>query len=67
MKDFEFIAENSRNDPVSFISNPINGFILIKKMSRDLSEIFDLLAGYPDFKSSFIKILKTFKFKFMTH
>jgi hypothetical protein len=55
MKDFEFISERAKHSPSDFVSNPINGFILVKKLSKDLDEVFELLSNQPDFKSNSVK------------
>jgi hypothetical protein len=49
MADFEFVAVNSRANPISIISNPVNAFIIIKKLTRDLDQILSLINTHPAF------------------
>jgi hypothetical protein len=50
LKDYELIADSASrsHDPATFIGNPVNAFLLIKKLTRDLDRIVnDTLNTYP--------------------
>jgi prolyl 4-hydroxylase len=51
IKDFDFIAESSYKDPEKFIGNPVNALLLIKKLTKDLQKIVDILNTYSQLKS----------------
>ncbi len=41
--DFEFLARVSARDPDNFIGNPVNAFLLIKKLHKDVIKFIDTL------------------------
>ena len=43
LRDFELIANQSKSNPQNFISNPVNIFLLTKKLTKDFETFNQLL------------------------
>ena len=65
LKDYELITENARHNPESFVGNPVNSFLLTKKLTTDFqnfqkmfrsSDIEGINFFYVLFKTILIKI-----------
>lgn len=56
LKDFDFIAESSKNDPENFIGNPSNAVLLIKKLTKDLNKIVETINIYPKINATLTDI-----------
>ena len=39
LSDFELISEKALKDPEAFIGNPVNSFLLTKKLTKDINEL----------------------------
>lgn len=48
--DFKAISTQSTDNPVNFVANPINSFLLIKKLAKDLQIIINKLSNYDRLK-----------------
>ena len=35
LKDYELITENAKDNPENFVGNPVNSFLLTKKLTTD--------------------------------
>ena len=46
LNEFKTIANNSRDNPDIFIGNPVNSFLLIKLLSKDLEKVVDSLGSF---------------------
>jgi hypothetical protein len=46
IKDYQYIAEISNKNPSNFVGNPINSFLLIKKLTKDLDELTNTMKKY---------------------
>jgi hypothetical protein len=46
VSDFRTISEQANKNPEDFISNPVNSFLLIKKLNADLQEFINLLNNH---------------------
>ena len=56
IKDFDFIAESSYQDPENFIGNPVNALLLIKKLTKDLQKIVDTMNTYSRLKGKLLYV-----------
>ena len=43
LDDFEYLAEQSKKNPDLFIGNPVNSFLLLKKLTKDFQMFVDSL------------------------
>ena len=46
LNELKTIANNSRHNPDTFIGNPVNSFLIIKLLSKDLEKVVDSLGSF---------------------
>lgn len=54
MRDFENMAGKS-SDPEKFIGNPVNAFLVIKKLMKDLQKFVDTVNSFDKLKGTLTK------------
>ena len=52
VEDFKQIKNWSISNPENFVANPVNSFLLIKKLSTDLQNFVDIINSYEQLKGS---------------
>ena len=50
MKDFEDLEKDSIDNPERFIGNPVNSFLIIKKLTKDLQKFVDTVNAIEKLK-----------------
>ena len=38
LQDYELITEKAKNNPENFVGNPVNSFLLTKKLTKDFQQ-----------------------------
>lgn len=46
MNEFEQTVSESKDDPEGYIGNPVNAFLLVKKLNREIAEFADILYSF---------------------
>lgn len=57
LKDYELITENARHNPESFVGNPVNSFLLTKKLTTDFQNFQKMLRSSDIEGIHFLSIL----------
>lgn len=52
LHDFQELSQQASKDATSFIANPVNAFLIIKKLSLDLKQIIDSINDNNRIKSA---------------
>lgn len=60
VEEFKQIKNSSISNPENFVANPVNSFLLIKKLSTDLQSFVDIINSYEQLKDLVNQIKEKF-------
>ena len=50
INEYELLEEESKKNPDNFVANPVNSFLLIKKLTKDLQKFVDKVNSLEKLK-----------------